>query len=81
MGRSAEFPHVYERDSSSEFYQVVWVDPNGRYRRSQTLPTLPEAQARVLRHPDWPYVITYNYQSEIVEAVERGALGAGSEES
>ena len=68
----SDFPHVYEMDGSYEFYQVIWVDPTGLYRRSHTVKTLAEAQARASRHPDWPYAITYNYRAETTEAVERG---------
>lgn len=65
--------NVYECDSSSEWYQVIWVDPTGQHRRSQTCKTHADARERAKkRHPDWPYAIVYEYRVETREVRERG---------
>ena len=79
MGRKAAledqdgYIRVYEYDYSYRHYRVIWVDPTGRYRSSRACETHMEASNHAIKHhPDWPYVIVYEYREETREVRGRG---------
>lgn len=56
---------VYEYDTAC--YRVVWEEPSGRRRYSNSCSTLNEAIERTARH-DWPHAIVRETSSrEVVE--------------